>query len=459
MFFVFFVFFAHTHTHMMDLRIVSTDPETATAKINPILIAGLEDCERIESWADEMEVDFTPLLDLDVESSGYPRVASVNEAIDVIVRPLKPGHSTLFVVTDKTKKKESVWVTKVSEIARRGDVRQERLIRRSLDPVGRKLLGLHPSWNEIVGMAQCYPHKFLGTRSFLIDDGRLMSTLEMPLFHNTLSELMVRALDSMTDDNFAERVRMLVDTILGVCYYTIPFARLRGMIAHNDLKLDNVVWERVHDSANPWLFVVVTDFKRRARKKNDRSRTIHLRLPRRSRQFFLIDHEWASYAFSPEFRVHSLAPVDHLPTGREMPNPFWHLTDYVQLGLSLARTLFVQSRVRSLTELMCNSDRRLTPLIDLILHLCGRNRLGDLVECGQPEQTEWVEYGWFNTFYRRACSGEFRPRLREYFDMHVRKEYAIDEFAFSSYVEAEAKPGRTVLCYDLSLFDDGNDGG
>lgn len=445
---------------MTDLRIVTVDPETAVATINPILTAGVEDCERIDSWSDEMEVDFTAMLDLDNETSGYPRIGSLAEAISgTIVRPLKPGqHSSLWVVTDgdggggdeKKKKKKFEWVTKISEIARRGDVRPERLIRRSIDPVGRKLLGLHPSWNEIVGTAQCYPHKFLGTRSLLIDDGRLVSTLELPLFHNTLSELMVRALDSMTDDNFIERVRMLVDTILQVCFYTIPFARQRGMIAHNDLKLDNVVWQRVHDSANPWLFLAVTD-----RKSKKKVRTIHLRLPRRSRQFFLIDHEWASYAFSPEFRVHSLAPVDHLPAGREMPNPFWHLTDYVQLGLSLARTLFVQSHVRSLTELMCNSDRRLTPLIDLILHLCGRNRLGDLVECGQAEQVDWVQYGWFNTFYRRACSGEFRPRLREYFQTHVRKEYAIDEFAFSSY--AEAKPGRTVLCYDLLLFDDDDD--
>jgi hypothetical protein len=195
-----------------------------------------------------------------------------------------------------------------------------------------------PAWSEPIALSKIYPSKFLGNATFFDrEGGTWYSVIFMPHYRGTFYNLVSKVLPLFGPDGLPkvgggesdnEQVRLwpavLLASLMQIILYTIPKAKKSHLVAHNDLKLDNVAYRR---TSRKYVYVKVVSAKR----------SVILAIPTYGRMFTLIDFGWASISCSRErIQVTSTCPKYNLQSAMRVWN---YCTDFAQVAYALWREL------------------------------------------------------------------------------------------------------------------------
>jgi hypothetical protein len=221
-------------------------------------------------------------------------------------------------------------------------------------PAGWAHLCCATAWCEAVALAKVYPLRFLGAALvFETATRRWHVIIVMPLYRGTLWDLVDRVLPLYGKDGAPAAPKseaeagaepgprrqereahggggggcgwpqVLLAALAQVLLYTLPRAKRAHLVAHNDLKLDNVAYRR---TSKRFVFV-------RIRAAPDDRPPLLLAVPTYGRLFYLIDFEWASFVCPHErLCVSSAAPRHRLACAMRVWNA---ATDAAQVAYSL----------------------------------------------------------------------------------------------------------------------------
>lgn len=181
-------------------------------------------------------------------------------------------------------------------------------------------------WMESLGWQKVYPSRFYGSTFFYSPSPTNMwySIVFMPEYVSTFNTL----LDKMAKPSQCTPAvfQEVTDAMMQILFHTIPKAKKSHLVAHNDLKLNNLAW-RPTTKRYVWVSLVGGPT---------------LRIPTHGKLFYLIDFGWCSIRCRREgLSVASWDPIDALDLPMNMWNPVtdvgqyahsvrWYTCDYLK---------------------------------------------------------------------------------------------------------------------------------
>ncbi|QBZ80822.1 hypothetical protein pclt_cds_224 [Pandoravirus celtis] len=140
-----------------------------------------------------------------------------------------------------------------------------------------------PAWSEPITLSRTYPTHFYGAALFFCAaDGDWYVCLVMPLYRSTLWALSTGLMpEHAPGERGAAWADMLLAALAQVVLHTLARARRAHLVAHNDLKIDNVAYRR---TTRRHVYVRLVDVPGAPL----------LAIPTHGRLFYLIDFGWSS---------------------------------------------------------------------------------------------------------------------------------------------------------------------
>lgn len=229
-----------------------------------------------------------------------------------------------------------------------------------------------PAWSEPIALSRTYPTHFYGAGLFFCAaDGDWYVCLVMPLYRSTLWALAGGlAPEHAPGERGAAWADMLLAALAQVVLHTLARARRTRLVAHNDLKIDNVAYRR---TTRRHVYVRLVDVPGAPL----------LAIPTHGRLFYLIDFGWASTTVagrSARRPVHIESAACGIAGGPSMRA--WNAgTDPAQVAYSLASTVRRRLGCAPRACAYAHTGRTWWPLLDALATLMA---VGDASQTGPP---------------------------------------------------------------------------
>lgn len=318
-----------------------------------------------------------------------------------------------------------------------------------------------PAWSEPIALSRTYPTHFYGAGLFFCAaDGDWYVCLMMPLYRSTLWALATGlAPEHAPGERGAAWADMLLAALAQVVLHALARARRTRLVAHNDLKIDNVAYRR---TTRRHVYVRLVDVPGAPL----------LAIPTHGRLFYLIDFGWASTTVagrSARRPVHIESAACGIAGGPSMRA--WNAgTDPAQVAYSLASTVRRRLGCAPRACAYAHTGRVWWPLLDalaalmavgdasqtgppVVLPLAGGQYTGvggdlDIAATGDVQHDEQDRggdsgSGWDDLFYAGISTACRMGRFGAFVGMVVAR-FAIDERA------RPLPPGRLVTTYAVA---------